>query len=84
MYSLEPLPWIPGSADWATEVSAVDGHEPWRNCCVDVPAVHPNNTFLAPCNAKAPLFVPTGFNFQQVASAIQVDPSLDPCDVIAQ
>ncbi|KAE8988579.1 hypothetical protein PR002_g21725 [Phytophthora rubi] len=51
LYSLEPLPWAPGSADWAKE---------------------------------APLFVPTGFNFQQVASAVQVDSSLDPCDVTAQ
>ncbi|KAE9270985.1 hypothetical protein PR003_g30651, partial [Phytophthora rubi] len=66
------------------EVLAVDGHEPWRNCWVDVPAAHPYNTSFAPCNPKAPLFVPTGFNFQQVASAVQVDSSLDPCDVTAQ
>ncbi|KAE8961696.1 hypothetical protein PR001_g29961 [Phytophthora rubi] len=39
LYSLEPLPWAPGSADWAKE---------------------------------------------QVASAVQVDSSLDPCDVTAQ
>ncbi|KAE9294152.1 hypothetical protein PF008_g24623 [Phytophthora fragariae] len=84
MYSLEPLPWAPGSADWVAEVLSVDGHEPWRNCWVDVPATHPYNTSFAPCNPKAPLFFPTGFNFQQIASAVQVDPSLDPCDVTAQ
>ncbi|KAE8994303.1 hypothetical protein PR003_g19553 [Phytophthora rubi] len=84
LYSLEPLPWTPVSADWVKEVLAVDGHEPWRNCWVDVPAAHPYNTSFAPCNPKAPLFVPTGFNFQQVASAVQVDSSLDPCDVTAQ
>ncbi|KAE9194160.1 hypothetical protein PF004_g20795 [Phytophthora fragariae] len=84
LYSLEPLPWAPGSADWVKEVLAVDGHEPWRNCWVDVPAAHPYNTSFAPCNPKVPLFVPTGFNFQQVASAVQVDSSLDPCDVTAQ
>ncbi|KAE9010616.1 hypothetical protein PR003_g19565 [Phytophthora rubi] len=84
LYSLEPLPWAPGSADWVKEVLAVDGHEPWRNCWVDVPAAHPYNTSFAPCNPKAPLSVPTGFNFQQVASAVQVDSSLDPCDVTAQ
>ncbi|KAE8914480.1 hypothetical protein PF008_g8923 [Phytophthora fragariae] len=78
LYSLKPLPWAPGSADWVKEVLAVDGHEPWRNCWVDVPAAHPYNTSFAPCNPKAPLFVPTGFNFQQVASAVQVDSSLDP------
>ncbi|KAE9010704.1 hypothetical protein PR003_g16144 [Phytophthora rubi] len=84
MYSLEPLPWAPGSADWVKEVLAVDGYEPWRNCWVDVLAAHPYNTSFAPCNPKAPLFVPTGFNFQQVASAVKVDSSLDPCDVTAQ
>ncbi|KAE9308746.1 hypothetical protein PF008_g20885 [Phytophthora fragariae] len=84
LYSLEPLPWAPGSADWVKEVLAVDGHEPWRNCWVDVPAAQPYNTSFAPCNPKAPLFVPTGFNFQQVASAVQVDSLLDHCDVTAQ
>ncbi|KAE8990733.1 hypothetical protein PR001_g21409 [Phytophthora rubi] len=71
-------------SDWVAEVLSVDGHEPWRNCWVDVPATHPYNTSFAPCNPKAPLFFPTGFNFQQIASAVQVDPSLDPCDVTTQ
>ncbi|KAE8886288.1 hypothetical protein PF003_g29442 [Phytophthora fragariae] len=47
LYSLEPLPCALGSADWVKEVLAVDGHEPWRNCWVDVPAAHPYNTSFA-------------------------------------
>ncbi|EGZ07811.1 hypothetical protein PHYSODRAFT_429741, partial [Phytophthora sojae] len=28
----------------------LDAHEPWRNCWIDVPSLHPYNTLFAPCN----------------------------------
>ncbi|KAG6592614.1 uncharacterized protein IUM83_12409 [Phytophthora cinnamomi] len=78
IYSVDNLLWTPMTADWCTEVTELDGHEPWRNCWVDVPAAHPYNTIFAPCNPAVPVFVPRGMTLQQVASAITVDPSLDP------
>ncbi|ETM42487.1 hypothetical protein L914_11865, partial [Phytophthora nicotianae] len=40
-YSYEVLPWILTTADWCSEVAALDEREPWRNCWIDVPNEHP-------------------------------------------
>ncbi|KAG6583023.1 uncharacterized protein IUM83_06092 [Phytophthora cinnamomi] len=76
IYSVDNLLWTPMTADWCTEVTELDGHEPWRYGWVDVPMAHPYNTIFAPCNPAVPVFVPRGMTLQQAASAVTVDPSL--------
>ncbi|EGZ13316.1 hypothetical protein PHYSODRAFT_259239 [Phytophthora sojae] len=76
-YSLETLSWLPSSADWVEAVVEADGHEPWRNCWIAVPSIHPYNTRFAPCNPGAMLFIPRGFTLQEVASAVIVSPVLE-------
>ncbi|EGZ07238.1 hypothetical protein PHYSODRAFT_528597, partial [Phytophthora sojae] len=77
-YSFENLTWAPSSGDWVSECLELDGHQPWRNCWVDVPSEHPYNTTFAPCNPMVPLFVPRGMTVREVATAIKVNPVLDP------
>ncbi|EGZ06606.1 hypothetical protein PHYSODRAFT_263661 [Phytophthora sojae] len=40
--------------------------------------LHPYNTTFAPCNPRVPLFVPRGMSVREVATAITVNPVLDP------
>ncbi|GMF49699.1 unnamed protein product [Phytophthora fragariaefolia] len=60
-FSLEQLTWTPKTADWVSELSALEERESWRNGWTEVPAQHPYNTTFAPCNLSCPLFVPVGF-----------------------
>ncbi|EGZ04571.1 hypothetical protein PHYSODRAFT_343123 [Phytophthora sojae] len=82
-YSFENLTWAPRSDEWVSECLELDGHQPWRNCWVDVPSEHPYNTTCAPCNPRVPLFVPRGMTVREVATAITVNPMLDPRRVTA-
>ncbi|EGZ10113.1 hypothetical protein PHYSODRAFT_338803 [Phytophthora sojae] len=45
--------------------------------------MHPYNTTFAPCNPRVPLFVPRGMTVREVATAITVNPVLDPRRVTA-
>ncbi|EGZ27307.1 hypothetical protein PHYSODRAFT_321132 [Phytophthora sojae] len=40
--------------------------------------MHPYNTTFAPCNSRVPLFVSRGMTVREVATAITVNPVLDP------
>ncbi|EGZ07149.1 hypothetical protein PHYSODRAFT_341321 [Phytophthora sojae] len=82
-YSFENLTWAPRSDDWVSECLELDGHQPWRNCWVDVPSEHPYNTTFAPCNPMVPLFVPRGMTVREVATAVTINPVLDPRRVTA-
>ncbi|ETI31751.1 hypothetical protein F443_21322 [Phytophthora nicotianae P1569] len=80
-YSYEVLPWVPTTADWCSEVAALDEREPWRNCWIDVPSEHPFNTAYVPCNANAELFVPCGLTEAEVGRAVVVDEELAATDI---
>ncbi|ETL34630.1 hypothetical protein L916_13174 [Phytophthora nicotianae] len=80
-YSYEVLPWVPTTADWCSEVAALDEREPWRNCWIDVPSEHPFNTAYVPCNVNAELFVPCDLTEAEVGRAVVVDEELAATDI---
>uniref|UniRef100_H3GXY3 Uncharacterized protein n=1 Tax=Phytophthora ramorum TaxID=164328 RepID=H3GXY3_PHYRM len=82
-YSFEVIEWAPASEDWLGELTTLDDKQPWRNCWVDAPAIHPFNTTFAPCNPQVPMFVPRGMTQAEVVSGLMVDPSLPSSSVTA-
>ncbi|GMF26165.1 unnamed protein product [Phytophthora fragariaefolia] len=76
-YSLEHLTWVPQTADWFSELPALEEKEPWRNSWTEVPARHPYNTTFVPYNPSFPLFIPVGFSWDSVRRQVVQDPSLD-------
>uniref|UniRef100_H3H984 Uncharacterized protein n=1 Tax=Phytophthora ramorum TaxID=164328 RepID=H3H984_PHYRM len=82
-YSFEVIEWAPASEDWLGELATLDDKQPWRNCWVDTPAIHPFNTTFAPCNPQVPMFVPRGMTQAEVVSGLMVDPSLPSSSVTA-
>ncbi|GMF29952.1 unnamed protein product [Phytophthora fragariaefolia] len=79
--SLGHLTWTPKTADWVSELSALEEREPWRNGWTEVPVQHPYNTTSSACNPSCPLFVPVGFPHDAVCGRVVLDLSLDPHEI---
>ncbi|OWY97160.1 hypothetical protein PHMEG_00032382 [Phytophthora megakarya] len=74
-YSTEVLELASTTEDWFKELRVLDAEQQWRTCGIGVAAEHPYNISYAPCNPKAPVFVPSSMTRQAVISNIVVDSS---------